>query len=323
MTETKKSKLVLFDGNAILHRAYHAFPMTLRTREGELTNAVYGFTSILLSVVSKIRPGNVVVAFDEKGPTFRHEQFAGYKASRPKMDDELAGQIDRTRQIVDVLNIPRFSLQGYEADDVIGTLALQAEEDDDIEEIIIVTADRDIFQLITDKVHVLLPAKGKQPERLMNKQKFEEEYSFTPSLLVDYKALAGDQSDEIPGVAGVGPKTATNLITKYGCIEDIYQKIDEIPSPLKEKLDTSKEIAFLSKQLATIDKAVPVKFDKQSSHLKDYDKDKAISLFEELSFKSLIRRLPGDNWEDMVESTLSNTKKESKKTVNDNQMKLF
>ncbi|NMC36560.1 hypothetical protein GYA49_05955 [Candidatus Beckwithbacteria bacterium] len=324
MSDVHSEKLVLFDGNALLHRAYHAFPQTLRTSQGELTNAVYGFTSTLLTVFRKLQPTHTIVAFDEKAPTFRHKQFKGYKASRPKMDEELAGQIKRTKEVVSVLNIPQFGIEGYEADDVLGTLSYQAEQNG-FEAITIVTGDRDALQLISAKTSVYFPSRGRIPEKTFDQEIFEKEYGFKPKQLIDYKALVGDSSDEIPGVKGIGPKAATQLITKYGSMETIYQHLSEISGSLKDKLEIDRDIAKLSKELATIIINVPITFDKAKSRLTDYNREEAEELFLQLEFRSLLKRLPGDSWEEMVQDTMGGeaAPKKTKKKTADNQMGLF
>jgi DNA polymerase I len=322
------NKLVLIDGNAILHRAYHAFPQSLQTQKGELTNATYGFTSTLLTVVKRLKPSHMIVTFDRKEPTFRHKQFKAYKASRPKMDEELVGQIQRTKQVVDVLNLPQFELAGFEADDLIGSIAMQAKELKSktiaFQEIIIVTGDKDELQLIDNKVNVYFPSRGRIPEQLFNFDEFVNKYGFKPRQLIDFKALAGDQSDEIPGVNGIGPKTATDLIIKFKSLEKIYMHLDQINPTVREKLEKDKDQAFLSKDLATIKTDVSIEFNPDKSLLKDYDKQKAISLFEELEFKSLIKRLPNDSWEEMTQD-IFDVQEKPVKTEEDkkNQMTLF
>ncbi len=301
-------RLILIDGNAILHRAYHAFPLTLQTRTGELTNATYGFTSTLLTVCKNLKPTHLIVTFDARGPTFRHQKYDGYKAHRPKMDENLVAQIDRTKQVVDTLNIPRFELTGFEADDIIGTLSKQP----DFEEIIIVTGDRDELQLLTDKVKVYFPSRGRTAEKMVDRELFIQEWGFAPQLLVDFKALAGDASDEIPGVKGIGPKTAKDLIWQYGEIETIYQHLPDIKPAVREKLIKSQEIAHLSKELAKISLDVPLAFNLNQSLLRDYDKDKVIALFDELEFRSLVNRLPLDNWESGVEAVFGQQKSQDK-----------
>ena len=330
------SRLVLVDGNAIVHRAYHAYPQTLRTSKGELINAVYGFTSILLSVLKDLKPKYVAVAFDLKGPTFRHKKFKGYKASRPEMDEELVSQLDRVKQVVSTLNIPIFEEQGYEADDVIGTLAQKAKLESSKTlklsnsknlEIIIVTGDKDALQLIDNHVKVYLPARGKRPAELVGRKEFIKKYRFEPERLVDLKALAGDTSDEIPGVKGVGPKTATDLIVRFGDLQGIYKNLDEIKDSVRSKLTGDKNKAFLSYELAEIETGVPIKLKLKKCKLADYDREKVLELFEELEFRTLISRLPDDGWHTMVKETFGGSpngqKPKSGESAEDGQMKLF
>jgi DNA polymerase-1 len=283
------SNLVLIDGHAILHRAYHAYPPTLRTKNGELTNAVYGFTRILLATLEKISPKYVVVAFDLPKPTFRHKRFKDYKAHRPKVDDELKQQIPRAREVVKTLNIPFFQKEGFEADDIIGTLAKKAKAD-----VVIVTGDKDALQLINSKTTVFVPGRARRPDKIYNKQEFVKEYGFQPKLLVDYKALIGDPSDAIPGVKGIGPKTAKKLITEFQTIENIYKNIEKIENKVAAKLKSNKKTALLSKELAEIITNVPLKFSLKKAKLLDYNKQKVIKLFEQLEFSSLIDKLPGE-----------------------------
>jgi len=300
----KKKRLVLIDGHALIHRAYHAYPKSLTTTKGELVNAVYGFTSNLFSIIKQLNPEYVAATFDLKGPTFRHLEFKGYKASRPKTEEELINQVDRVKQVVKVLNIPIFEAAGFEADDVIGTLARQGREK--LKEIIIATGDRDALQLINGEVKVFFPGRGRTPARLVGKKEFKKEYGFFPKQLVDFKALAGDASDDIPGVKGIGPKKATTLIKQFGTVEKLYQKLAKyqdigraaIKTGLTkkdlEKLKDSKDQAFLSKKLAEIVTNVPVKLAVAACKLTDYDKEKAKKLFMELEFQTLISRLPGE-----------------------------
>ncbi len=310
--------IILFDGNALLHRAYHAYPPTLQTKDGELTNATYGFTSTLLTLFKQLKPTHAVVAFDEKGPTFRHEKFAEYKAHRPKMDDSLVSQIERTREVVDTLNIPRFNMSGFEADDIIGTISREAECC--VDQTYIITGDRDLLQLLSYKTRVLFPARGRQAEKVFDPEAFEAEYGFLPLQMIDYKALAGDSSDEIPGVTGIGPKTATELIKRYGSVEMIYEHIDQIKGSIKEKLQKDKESAFLSKQLATIHRTVPLDFNLEKAKLCDYDQAAVVDLFTKLEFLSLIKRLPKDYIEDIF---LSPQEKKKKEKEAEDQMSLF
>jgi len=367
-------KLVLIDGHAILHRAFHAYP-ELTTSKGELINAVYGFTSILLTVLRELGPKYVAVTFDLPKPTFRHKKFEGYKAKRPEVAKELIDQIGRVHQVVETLNIPIFEVEGYEADDVIGTLARQAvlskslrspaqkffssnrtRTSKDVKysqnrdavntkkenfwqtprdlEVIIVTGDRDALQLVDNNTKVYLPARGKKPAEIIDRKKFIKKYLFEPEQLVDLKALAGDPSDDIPGVCGIGPKTATDLILKFGGLKAIYKNLDKVQDSTRSKLVKDKDSAFMSYDLARIETKVPIKLDLKKCRLSDYDKDKALKLFEELEFKSLIKRLPDDSWsasakasadkEEMVRSLDAKEKKVEKvEKVDSKQMGLF
>jgi len=302
-------RLVLIDGHALLHRAYHAFPLTLTTRKGELVNAVYGFTRILLSVLVDLKPHFLAVAMDLPKPTFRHQEYVGYQAQRPKMDEELSGQIKRVWEILDALNIPLFTKEGYEADDVIGTLAKKIAKKKAIE-VIIVTGDKDIMQLIEEKIKVYVPKKGFADPEIFDQKKVKEFLGIKPSQIVDYKALIGDSSDNYPGVPGIGPKTAVELLEKYGSFQKIYQNLRQIKPILAEKLKTGRESGLLSQKLATIIINVSLKFSLEKCLLHDYDHQKAVKLFEELEFKSLIYKLPG-----MEEKPKEKKDKEEKKQM--------
>lgn len=286
-------RLVLIDGNALLHRAYHATP-PFTTSKGELVNAVYGFSSMILKALSELKPDFVAIAWDEKGPTFRHQAYTQYKATRGPADDGLSSQYPRVFEVVDSLNIPEFSVSGYEADDLIGTLALQAEKEKNLE-IIILTGDRDIMQLIDKKIKVLMPRKTLADVGLYGVEEFVARYGFSPKQLMDYKALAGDASDNIPGVAGIGDVTATKLVHQFDTIEKLYQpeNLKTLPERMQRLLAIGAESAVMSKNLATLDLKAPIKLNLTKCQVHDYDHQKAIKLFEELEFKSLIVRLPG------------------------------
>ena len=321
-------KLLLVDGHSLIHRAYHAYPRTLATAKGELTNAIYGFTNILLTAINELAPTHAAVAFDLPKPTFREQMFVGYKQSRVKPDDDMLVQIPRIKEIVLGLNIPIYEVAGFEADDVIGTLAKQAYQKTMSKkqktmntEVVILTSDRDLMQLIRgDRVVIKLPprgskAKGQGPKDegntdIWNEDRFVSEWEFAPRLLPDYKALAGAPSDDIPGVRGIGEKTAKELVSKYGEIADIYRgllKGRTLPRQgptLIKKLAEGQEDAQLSKKLATIDTAVPIKLDWKATEIHEYDKNKILKLFDELQFKSLIRKLPNDSFEQAVQEVL-------------------
>ena len=291
-------KLVLVDGHALAYRAFFALPVDgFSTSQGELTNAVYGFTMMLLHALQEEKPEYIAVTFDAPTATFRHEEFEEYKAHRPPMREEMRSQMERIRHVVQALNIPAFEVPGYEADDLIGSLAQQA-SDQELETIII-TGDNDIFQLVTPLVKVVTPGGHRQrfsDAKLYDEKGVKEKDGVAPTLLVDYKGLVGDKSDNIPGVAGVGDKTARQLIQRYGTIEEIYEHLDEIESTRARKsLAGQKERALLSKRLSTIVTDVPINLNLEQCRASDYDRDEVIALFRELEFRSLVQRLPASD----------------------------
>ena len=222
--DKKLKKLILIDGNAIIHRSYHALP-PLSTKKGELVNAVYGFTSTLLSVISQFKPDYVVASFDLAGPTFRHEKFDDYKANRVKADDELYAQIPRVKEVVKAFNIPIYEKAGFEADDIIGTIAKQIENNKEQIETIIVTGDMDTLQLVNDTTKVYTMKRGLSDSVIYDTEKVFERYGLRPDQLIDFKGLRGDPSDNIPGVKGIGEKTAVTLLQKYKNINGVYENI--------------------------------------------------------------------------------------------------
>lgn len=286
-----QKRLVLIDGHHILHRAYHAFPPTLTTRKGELVNAVYGFTRILLKVIADLKPKYLAVTFDLPVPTFRHKEFIGYQAQRPKTEQELVDQVNRVKQVVESLNIPIFEKPGFEADDLIGTLAGQATKKKI--ETIIVTGDKDIMQLVSKGVKLYLPQKSFTEVILCGRKEVKQILGIKPGQVIDYKALVGDASDNYPGVSGVGPKTAVKLLTEYDNLDNIFRHLKDLPTKVADKLAEGKESAELSKKLATIVTNAPVKLNLPACLVADYNQDKVIKLFQELEFRSLINKLPG------------------------------
>jgi DNA polymerase-1 len=289
---SSKKRLVFIDGHAILHRAYHALP-PLTTRSGELVNAVYGFTTMLFKVIDDLKPSYLIVAFDTPKPTFRHEEFVGYQAQRPKMEAEMAGQLENVRRILRALGIPIFAVEGYEADDVIGTLAKQAAKRKI--EAMIVTGDRDLFQLIGPRVKIYAPVRGMSEAQVFDSKKVKKTMGIDPKQIVDYKGLVGDPSDNYPGVPGVGPKTAAQLLSEYKNIDRIYQNLEKLPESQARKLTEGVEMAELSRKLARIVTDAPVKLDLKKAQfvLTDEEKEKAIKEFKILGFKSLIAKISG------------------------------
>lgn len=285
-----QGKLVLIDGHALAFRAYYALPADLSTARGELTNAILGFTSMLLNVIRDEKPDYLIVAFDT-GRTFRHEEYDEYKAHRGRMPQELVDQMERIRQIIEAMNIPIIEAEGFEADDVLGTLALQASAEG--LSTFIVTGDSDIFQLITPHVHVVLSGRRLSDTKTYNEEGIRERYGLEPKQLVDWKALVGDSSDNIPGVRGVGEKTATPLLQKYDSVEGVYDHLDEITSRrAKNALEKGRDDAFLSKRLVTIRTDVPVTLELDAALLGDFDRPTVVDIFQELEFRRLISRLP-------------------------------
>ncbi len=289
--ERKKDILLILDSNAIIHRAYHALP-PLTTKKGELVNAVYGYLLTLLNVIEKFKPTYLVASFDLAGPTFRHKEYKEYKATRVKAPDELYEQIDKVKNVLKAFQIPIFEKQGFEADDVIGTIAKKITQKNKNIEVIIVTGDLDALQLVDDNIKVYTMSRGISQAVLYNKEKVRERYSLEPDQLKDYKGLRGDASDNIPGVKGVGEKTAIKLLKEFGSLENVFAHLNEIKGSLKEKLEKDKAQALLSKQLGIIKTNLKLKIElKKLLWKKDFDKNKIIKIFQELNFFSLLKRL--------------------------------
>lgn len=315
-------RLVLIDGNAILHRAFHALP-PLTNQKGEQTNAVYGFVSMLIRIIEELKPTNLAVAFDRPKPTFRKELFKAYQAQRPEMDDKLVPQIEMVHRVLSAMGIPIYEKDGYEADDMLGTIAKQASSsqpaaDSKFNEVVIATGDRDLLQLVNKKVKLYMPQKGLSEAKIYGEQETEARMGVRPQQIPDFKALAGDPSDNYPGVSGIGPKTAIQLLNEFKSIDNLYQKLGKVKNPLlKEKLVKDKDNAFLSHRLATVVTDVPVAFDQAASKLpKDFLTQEVIEAFGELGFKTLLKRLGK-----MQQGNA--TKTAVKKTETKTQMELF
>jgi len=287
---TPIKKLILIDGHALAYRAFHALPEDMKTSQGELTNAVYGFTSMLLNVLREEKPTHIAVTFD-KGRTFRHDVYPDYKAHRAKMPDEMRSQMARIRQVVETLSIPVFEQEGYEADDLLGTLARQAEEQG--VDTLIVTGDMDLLQLVDEHTRVLTSRWRFSDTVTYDLEGVKQRYGLTPAQLIDLKAMVGDKSDNIPGVRGVGEKTATKLLQQYDSLEGIYEHLDEVQTRFRNKLEAGQDLAFLSHRLGTIVRDVPVQLDLEACRVRSCDREPVMDLFRELEFRSLVERLPG------------------------------
>jgi DNA polymerase-1 len=285
--------LVLLDGNGLIHRAFHALPPFTVRKTGETVGAVYGFTLILLKAINDLKPTNYAVAFDRKAPTFRHLMYADYKATRPETPAELVGQFGRVRELVQAFDIPIFEKDGFEADDILGTLSKQATAQD--MNTVIVTGDADMMQLVTDKTKVLYPKpRGSFGDAdLYDAAAVLAKYEIGPEHIADYKALKGDTSDNIPGVKGIGEKTAVKLIQQFGSIEQIYQHLDEVTPPkLQALLRENAEVARQSKILTTIVTDAPVTLNMEATEASHFNRSKVVELFRELEFSSLLNKLP-------------------------------
>jgi DNA polymerase-1 len=289
-----KPRLVLFDGNAIVHRAFHAFQNTkaLTSKSGEIVSAVYGFALMLLKAINDLKPTHYAIAFDKAGPTFRHQMFDQYKAQRPKTPEELVNQLGRVRQLVEAFHIPIFEIDDYEADDVLGTLSRQASEQGI--ETVIVTGDADTMQLVSPSVKVLYPKpRGTFSDTtLYDENAVSEKYGVRPEHIADLKALVGDPSDNIPGVRGVGEKTAVKLIQQFGSIDQIYAHLNEVQPPkLQTLLRENEAVARQSKKLATIVTQTPVTLNLDDCQVSRYGRNQVTELFRELGFPSLLAKL--------------------------------
>jgi DNA polymerase-1 len=288
-TVPANTKLMLIDGNALVHRAFHAVKADLTTSSGELTNAVFGFANTLLKEVTELRPTHIVMAMDRPAPTFRHDAYAQYKATRAPTPTPLVSQFGRVRELADAMHIPICEVDGFEADDVLGTLALQAEQEH--VSTVIVTGDLDALQLVSDGVSVLTPSRGISDTVLYDQEAVKRRFDLAPSQLPDWKALVGDTSDNIPGVPNIGPKTASTLLAKYHHLEGVYAHLGELPERQRAALEPNRDQAFQSRELARIVRDAPVRLDLASSAFADVDRTKLINLLIELEFRSLIPRV--------------------------------
>jgi len=286
-------RLLILDANSIIHRTYHALP-PLKTKNGKLVNAIYGFLLVLFKVIEEFRPFYICACFDFPAKTFRHEKFKEYKAKRPPTPSDLISQIPTIKEFLKAFKIPIFEKEGFEADDLIGTIVLKSQG----VEKIIVSGDLDNLQLVSKETKVFVLS-GVKKSTLYTEKEVEEKYQgLKPKQLLDLKALVGDKSDNIPGIQNIGPKTAQKLIFKFGCVENIYSEIEknsknskEITPKIREILLEAKEQVFLSKELAKINQDVPIDFDLKKCSFGDFDELQIRKLFEEMGFKSLIKRL--------------------------------
>lgn len=284
------SSAIFIDGNSLLHRAFYALPTTMKTKDGRYTNAVYGFINMLLTLTSNYNPQYLAVAFDVKKHTFRNEIYSEYKAGRRSTPPELISQFPLIREVLTNLGVKYIELEGYEGDDILGTLSLRAKQEGIFT--YLVTGDKDALQLISDHCHILMTKKGVSEIEEYSEEHLKEVYGLVPKQIIDLKGLMGDSSDNIPGVAGVGEKTALKLLSQFDSVEELYQNIEKLPkNKLYEKLVNDKENAFLSKELATIKTDVPVFVDINELAFSGFKENMLIDTLTDLEFTSLIRRM--------------------------------
>ena len=283
-----ENTLIIIDGNSIINRAFYALP-DMSNSEGLKTNAIFGFVRMMFKIIEDYQPTHMSVAFDKKAPTFRHKQYADYKAGRKKMPDELGQQLEPLKELLDKFNINRLELAGYEADDIIGTVAKLGEENNF--KVYIVTGDKDAIQLASHKTTTLITKKGVGEVEEYNYDSVVERYEMTPTQFIDLKGLMGDKSDNIPGVPGIGEKTGIKLLKQYSTIENLIEHTDELKGSIKKKIEENKELALMSKELATIITNVPLDIKLEDLEYGDYNKDDVIEKFKEFGFTSLISKL--------------------------------
>lgn len=297
------TKIVIIDGNALIHRSYHALPKTLRTPSGELTNAVHGFTSILLGILEAEKPQYLAVAFDMKGPTFRDELMEGYKGTRAKTDDELIQQFPRVRQVLRALSVPVFEKEGLEADDYLGIVAAEVVREHEDVQVIIVTSDQDALQLVNKRVTVVAPISGYTKVRRYDRAAVKEKLGVWPEQVPDYKGLCGDSSDNIKGVPGIGKKTAVALLEQFDHLDDLYVGLEQVErASVRKKLEENREAAFTSREVATILREDgDLGFDLAKCAVHDFDMEQVRTVFAALAFNTHMRRVERLNkeWESL------------------------
>lgn len=291
------SKLLIIDSHAIAHRAYHSIPKL--THNGRIVNVLYGFYSILLSAVSQLKPKYVVICSDSPGPTFRNAEFIGYRAKRAIPDRDLISQFPLLDDSLKTAQLPLFAVGGYEADDLIATIARQAlkkigqkTKKNLIKEVIIITGDKDLMQLVGDRTKLFMPIRGLSETKMFGPPEVKEKLGVRPNQVVDLKALMGDSSDNYPGIPGVGPKTAVELLEKYQTLDNLYLHVDEIPGSTKDKFVSFKDDAYLSQKLAQLIDNIPlVKFRLKDARWTPDRLKKLSDVFESYGFRSLVSRL--------------------------------
>jgi len=300
--------LLLIDGNSLFHRAYHALP-PLSDKTGENANAVFGFSNMLLKAIGEVKPDFIACAFDTKAPTFRHVEFEKYKAQRPAAPPDLYPQLPKVKKVLDAFGVKYFEKEGYEGDDIIATLAShvlsKTTKDKRLKQktkkalvvspsalsVIILSSDRDVLQLVNGQVKVQMPGWNLKDVTLIGAKEVKEKYGLEPHQMVDYKSLIGDPSDNVPGVAGIGPKTAAQLLAEFHTLEKLFDNLDQVTDTTRIKLEAGKDIAFAAKKLVELDRKVDIDFELSDLSF-DPDWEKVRKEYEELGFKSIAAKIP-------------------------------
>lgn len=299
------AKVLIIDGYAILHRAFHALP-PMRNKEGKMTNAIYGFVSMLVKLIAEFSPTYIIITYDRAEKTLRRQKFENYQGKRPDVDEGLSVQFGFARDMAKALKIPSYEKAGYESDDLIGTIVTNLKSNPTVDQVIVVTGDRDILQLINDKTKVYMPVGGLSNGKLFGVPETKERMGVAPSEIVDYKALVGDSSDNYPGVVGIGPKTAISLLEQYKTLDNIYRNLDKISEKTKIKLVQNKESAYLSQDLAKIYTDCEIDFKIEDAKGWDIDGVSALEFYEKMGFKTLVERVKklGKTLDEQKQTTL-------------------
>lgn len=293
------SKLVIVDGHAIIHRAYHSIPPL--TFNGQPVNGLYGFYSMLLTAINTLNPKYLIVCLDSPGPNFRNHEFLGYRAKRKPADKELVSQLPLLKSTLEQAKISTFAMGGFEADDLIATITAKALKKINknkrklVNEVVIITGDKDLMQLVNNQVSLFVPIRGLSETKIFKPDDVQEKLGVSPTQVIDLKALMGDMSDNYPGVAGIGPKAANDLLSQYQNLDNIYQHLDEIKVSIKEKLEKDKDNAYLSQKLATLVGNIPLHLQLSSAKLNPVFYQNLTSLFKSFNFKSLVQRIEKQN----------------------------
>ncbi len=290
----KSKKILLIDGNSLFHRAYHALP-PITDKSGETANAVFGFSNMLLKAIDEVKPDYIACAFDTAAPTFRHVEFEKYKAQRAEPPEDLYPQLPKLKSALKAFGISFYEKEGYEADDILATIATKGHKAK--HKVTILSGDRDVLQLVNGDIKVQMPGWNLKETSLYGAREVKKKFGITPAQMVDYKSLMGDASDNIPGIAGVGPKTASNLLIRYRTLENLFKHLDEIEGAVKGKLEAGKDDALKAKELVELDRKVDIKYKLDDLRF-DPDWDEVRAEYKRLGFKSIVAKISGGDAEE-------------------------